>query len=227
MTADLMEETSIATCGDQVGVLKQQLGANVPLFAEPAQRGSYSALLLAVAHLYTVAGVTPNETIIVLPVDFYVEGDFFHCIRSLPKLLRDSDSSVMMVGAKAEQASPRYGYIVPDNEGGENFGYDLKVKDYHEKPSEAEAEALTEQGALWNSGVYACRLEFLLSRLTASGLPVHYEELYNHYYMLPKMSIEDGLICDPSVEKSVIRYDGLWVSLSSWSSLSQQAVFPK
>lgn len=212
VTADLMEETRIATCGEHVQLLKQQLGPNVPLACEPSQRGSYSAAMLAASYLYTVAGVTPNETIIVLPADFYVEKNFFHCIRSLPKLLRESGSSVMMVGIKAEHPSPRYGYIVPDNEGVEDFGYDWKVKHYYEKPSEAEAEALKEQGALWNCGVYACRLEYLLSRLSEAGLPVHYEELYNRYYMLPKLSIEDGLICDPGVEKSVIRYDGLWVS---------------
>ncbi|RIX53092.1 hypothetical protein D3P08_10650 [Paenibacillus nanensis] len=226
MTADLMEETSISTCGEQVAPLKRLLGPNVPLICEPAQRGSYSAALLTASYLYTVAGVTPNETVIVLPVDFYVEGEFFHCIRSLPKLLRESGSSVMMVGAKAEHPSPRYGYIVPDPGSGEDWGYDSKVKDYYEKPSEAEAETLAAQGALWNSGVYAFRLEFLLSRLSEAGLPVHYEELYNRYFLLPKISMEDGLIADPKVEKSVIRYDGLWVSLSTWSMLSRQAVIP-
>jgi mannose-1-phosphate guanylyltransferase len=112
MTADLLENTSIVSCSEHVGELKQQLGANAPILIEPSPRGSYSATMLAVAHLYTIAGVTPNETIIVLPADFYVEGDFYHCVRSLPKLLRESESSIMMVGAKAEQPSSRYGYII-------------------------------------------------------------------------------------------------------------------
>lgn len=223
MTADLLEETSIVSCNEHVGELKHQLGANTPILIEPSPRGSYSATMLAAAQLYTVAGVTPNETIIVLPVDFYVEGDFYHCIRSLPKLLRESESSIMMIGAKAEQPSSRYGYIVPELTDGmdEECGYDWKVNGYYENVSESEAEKWMASGALWNSGVYAFRLDFLLNRISESALSVHYDELCKQYSQLQTQSLEEVLIMDDSIAKSCIRYDGPCVSLGSWSSLSR------
>ncbi|RJX39441.1 hypothetical protein D3P09_08385 [Paenibacillus pinisoli] len=228
LAADLSESASVATSSEQAGLIKRQLGMHVPLLAEPAQRGSYSAALLAASYYYSVAGVSPHETIIMLPVDMYVSGDFFHCIRSLPKLLRESEAPVMMVGMAAEYPGTRYGYILADQAelGEESGSYDWKVNDCREKPGEQEAEELVKAGALWNSGVYAIRLDFLLGRLSNAALPVDYEELYKQYYQLPKLSLEDGLACDASVEKTVIRYDGLWVNLNTWRTLSERIAMP-
>lgn len=228
LAADLMESASIATSGEQVGLIKRQLGQHVPVLAEPAPRGSYSAALLAAAYFYSVAGVSPNETIIMLPVDIYVEGDFFHCIRSLPKLLRESESHLMMVGTEAEYPGTRYGYIMTEQDasGKETNSYDWKVRSCREKPGEKDAEELVKAGALWNSGVYAFRLEFLLARLAAAALPIDYEELYKQYFLLPKLSLEDGLVCDATVDKSVIQFDGQWVNLNSWRTLSERMVLP-
>ncbi|MBH5319132.1 hypothetical protein I6N90_15095 [Paenibacillus sp. GSMTC-2017] len=222
--ADLLEGTSIATCTDQVGFIKRQLGNNVPLLVEPMQRGTFSTAALMGAYLYTVAGVSLNETIIVLPVDIYVEANFYHCIRSLPKLLRESDSELMMVGTKATHPSQQYGYISPinDSESIETSSYDWKVKGYHEKPCEALAEQFLSEGAMWNSGVYAFSLEFLLSKLTDAKLPVHYEELYKHYNKFPKLSFEEAVISDPTVHKSVTCYEGLWVNLNTWLTISER-----
>ncbi|MCR2806133.1 hypothetical protein [Paenibacillus soyae] len=222
MTADLLEETSVVTCSEHVGELRKQLGANALIHIEPSARGSYPATMLAAAHLYTVAGVTPNETIIVLPIDFCVEGDFYHCVRSLPKLLRESESSIMMIGAKAVQPSARYDYIVPEqtDDSVEECGYDWKVRGYHANVSESEAAKWIASGALWNSGVYAFRLDFLLNRISESGLPVHYDELCKQYSQLQTQSLEEALIMDASIVKSCIRYDGPWDSLGSGQSSS-------
>ncbi|WP_182914299.1 sugar phosphate nucleotidyltransferase [Paenibacillus sp. 1011MAR3C5] len=228
LAADLMESASVATSTKQAAWIKEQLGRHVPLLEEPAQRGSYSAALLAASYYYSVAGVSPHEIIVMLPVDMYVSGDFFHCIRSLPKLLRENEAPMMMVGTSAEYPGTRYGYILADQAelGEESSNYDWRVRSCCEKPGELEAEELFRSGALWNSGVYAFQLDFLLGRLTDAALPIDYEELYKQYFMLPKLSLEDGLACDASVDKSVIRYDGLWVNLNSWRTLSERIAMP-
>lgn len=226
--ADLIDYASIATCGEHGALLKDQLGSHVPLHIEPAQRGNYNAVLLAAASFYSKSGVSPNETIVILPVDMYVEGDFFYCIRSLPKLLRESEASLMMIGTIAEHPGTRYGYIVPEQaeQMERAIGYDRGVQLFFEKPTKTEAEELVKNGALWNSGVYACELGFLMNRLLEAKLPTDYEELYKHYYSLPKQNLEEGLICDSSVSKAVIPYDGTWVNLSNWQTFSGRIALP-
>ncbi|MEK3882841.1 sugar phosphate nucleotidyltransferase [Paenibacillus sp. PL2-23] len=214
-TADLQDKTHIVAAGEHAAEIKRQLGVNMPIIIEPEHKGSYGATMAAAAYLYTVGGVTPNETIIVLSGDVYVEGDFFHCIRSLPKLLRESGSSVMLVGAEAEQPREGYGYIVPEihTDAAEENAYDWRVNHYCKEPSEEEARQLMARGALRSCGVYAFRLELLLHRMSEAALPVYYDELCKHDVGLSVQDLEDALLMDAAIAQSCIRFDGICACL--------------
>lgn len=58
-------------------ILQRQVGVKAPLIIEPEQRDTFPAIALSAAYLYSIAGVSLNETVIVIPVDAYVSCDFF------------------------------------------------------------------------------------------------------------------------------------------------------
>ncbi|MCU6709188.1 sugar phosphate nucleotidyltransferase [Paenibacillus sp. J5C_2022] len=222
--ADLLEHSSFVACSEHAAMIRQQLGLETPIIHSPRQKNTFASAALAAASYYS-ASLPLSETIIILPMDLYVGGDFFHCIRSLPKLLRDSGAAMMMVGTKASFACEQYSYIIPE-EGyytGTETHYDYEVASFHGRPSLVEAEAMVHQGALWSSGVYAFRLEFMLHRLTELGLPVHYEELYKQFHRISDQSMEDKLAHQHTISKSVVVYDGICLRLGAWTSLSLRA----
>lgn len=226
--ADLQEYAYFSTCKEQLQLLHEQIGAKAPIIIEPEQRDTFAAAALSAAYLYSIAGVSLNEPIVVIPVDTYVESDFFQCVRSLPKLLRESGSELLLIGTKPGWATEQYGYILPEDNLllEEEMLLDCGVSLFRERPVEPEARALVERGALWNSGVYAFRLNYMITILMQRGLPHHYEELYNHYSKLPKSSFEKEVV-EGEASTSVVRYDGLWKDLGTWRVLSQSIAAQK
>ncbi|WP_139995942.1 sugar phosphate nucleotidyltransferase [Paenibacillus paridis] len=224
--ADLREHTRIATCRQQVELLQRQVGTKAPLVIEPEQRDTFPAVALAAAYLYSIAGVSLTETVIIMPVDAYVENDFFSCIRGLPKLARESKSDLLMVGTSPSCATDQYGYIVPEaNRFHEDEGLlDRKIRAFKEKPHAAEARKLIEEGALWNLGIYAFQLDYIISLLMNRGLPIHYEELYKQYAKMPKASFE-AEVTQKSSSRSVVRFDGEWKDLGTWKHLSENIAY--
>lgn len=226
--ADLQEHARISTCRQQLDMLQRQLGAKTPVIIEPEQRDTYPAVALAAAYLYSIAGVSLSETVIVMPVDAYVDSEFFSCIRGLPKLIRESRSELLMLGTRPSYPSEQYGYIISEAcRHSEDEGmYEQAVKTFKEKPYEAEAQSLIKDGALWNSGIYAFQLDFMITLLMSRSLPIHYDELYKQYYKMPKASFE-AEITQKTSSRSVIRYDGGWKDLGTWKTLSEEIAFDR
>lgn len=226
--ADLQEHTRIATCRQQVELLQRQVGAKAPLIIEPEQRDTFPAVALAAAYLYSIAGASLSETVIIMPVDAYVGSDFFSCIRGLPKLSRESRSDLLMVGTRAGYPSEQYGYIVPESSpyNDDEGMYERKVHAFKEKPYEAEAKSLIKDGALWNSGIYAFQLDYVITLLMNHGLPIHYDELYKQYSKIPKSSFE-AEVTQKTSSRSVVCYDGEWKDLGTWKTLSEEISFER
>lgn len=65
------------------------------------------------------------------------------------------------MGIEPTYPSSKYGYILPENE--ERIS---SVRGFREKPDEETAQRYIEQGALWNGGIFAFRLGYLLKELT-------------------------------------------------------------
>ncbi|MGO4374601.1 sugar phosphate nucleotidyltransferase, partial [Paenibacillus sp. MCAF20] len=185
--AGLQEHTRFATSIEQMDLLKRQTGERTPLIIEPEQRGTFPAIALAASYLYSIAGVSLAETVIIMPVDAYVESDFFEWVQELPDRLRESGSQLMLIGM-----APKSG-------------------DGQQPPL--------------GSGIYAFSLDYMISKLIALSLPIHYDELYKQYSKLPKSSIESALLeCETS--RSVVYYNGVWKNLRSWRTISEEIAFP-
>ena len=71
--AGLRDRAYVATSQSQVEMIHGQLGSELKLIVEPERRDTFPAIALAAAYLYSVEGVGLGETVVVMPVDPYVE----------------------------------------------------------------------------------------------------------------------------------------------------------
>ncbi|PGX26743.1 mannose-1-phosphate guanylyltransferase [Bacillus cereus] len=209
----------IATSKSQVDMINSQLGNNVPIIIEPERRDTFPAIALAASYLYSKEHVDLNEIVGVLPVDPYVENSFFERLLDLEKALNSSNADLGLMGVTPTYPSEKYGYIVP------NIGTSTKeliqVSHFKEKPATAEAEELLKQNALWNSGVFAFKLDKIISLLDQKGLPVQYDILVQQYATLPKISF-DYEVVEKTKNIIALPYDGSWKDLGTWNTLTEE-----
>lgn len=213
----LESHACIVTGKAQSEIIHSQIGEDVPLIIEPARRDTFAAIVLAASYVHSEMGSDPDETIVVMPVDPYVELDFFHTIRKLDDVLDATGSSLALIGATPTHPSEKYGYILTE----EGFGEVRSVSRFAEKPKEAVAKTFLEQGALWNCGVFAGRLEFFLKLLQDRGLPTDFHTLRGRYHDIPKNSF-DYEVVEHLQRISVVPYSGYWKDLGTWNTLTEE-----
>lgn len=215
---NLTESTVIATSKSQVDMLQSQLGQEVNLIIEPSRRDTFPAIALSASYLYSLKNTSLNEVVGVLPVDSYVKNDFFRCVKDLENAINQTQSDIALIGVKPTYPSSKYGYIVPELNENNNY---LNVNYFTEKPSKENAKTLIAQGALWNCGVFAFKLGFIIKLLEKIGLPTNYEELLNNYEELPKISF-DYEVVEKTKNIIVLPYEGYWKDLGTWNTLTEE-----
>ncbi|MFC4776143.1 sugar phosphate nucleotidyltransferase [Paenibacillus sp. GCM10023252] len=217
--AGLAEHSYIATGRTQVEVLQSQLGTDVPLIVEPERRDTFPAIALASTYLYSIAGVSLNETVVIMPVDPYVEQSFYDSMKLLDPALKESGADLSLIGVRPTAPSENYGYIVPATEHKDHSGLYRRVASFKEKPKEADARQLIQDGALWNCGVFAFKLDLMITMLMSMGLPIQYDEMHKQYKKLKKNSF-DYEVVENAEHITVIPYEGEWRDLGTWTTLS-------
>ena len=100
-----------------------------------------------------------EEAVVICPVDPYVEDDYFKTIEALGNRAAESEANLVLMGIEPTYPSEKYGYIIPKSK--ENIS---EVSMFKEKPTAEVAEGYISQGALWNGGVFAFRLGYVLKR---------------------------------------------------------------
>lgn len=242
--AGLADETLVAVGAQQTEIIRSQLPASVPAVVEPSRRDTFGAIALSAVYLYDVAGVGLEEVVAVLPVDPYVEDAFFAKVRELEGIIRDSEAELALIGVQPTYPSTKYGYIVRDSfdpaaaygkdagdtkdandANGANGANDAvryrKVRRFVEKPPETEAQTLIADGALWNCGVFAFKLDTIIRLVIQMGLPIHYEEMVKQYEQLPVISF-DYEVVEKSSAVVATAYDGSWKDLGTWNTLTEE-----
>ena len=208
-------QITIATSKAQVSALRSQLGDTVDISVEPCRRDTFPAIALVSAYLHDVKGVGHDEAVAVCPVDPYVEDTYFASVRRLAHLASDGAAALMLMGIEPSYPSEKYGYIVPQDK--ENVS---RVLSFREKPNEAAAKEYIAQGALWNSGVFAYRLGYVLERAQALLGCSDYETLFSTYDRLEKISF-DYAVVEREKDIGVLRYAGAWKDLGTWNTLTE------
>lgn len=215
---DIQKSAVIATSKSQVDMIQSQLGNHIPLIIEPERRDTFPAIALAATFLYSIKGTSLNEVVGVLPVDPYVEDQFFNRILDLEQVLHNSEADLALMGVTPTYPSEKYGYIVPtENETNKYYN----VSHFKEKPTEEEAKKLIENNAFWNCGVFSFRLGYLISLLQSKGLPTDYDELLNQYNTLEKISF-DYEVVEKTKKIVVLPYEGTWKDLGTWNTLTEE-----
>lgn len=215
----LADSTVIATGKSQEDMIKSQLDSRASLIIEPCRRDTFPAIALAASYLYSVQKADLEEVVAILPVDPYVDDKFFSRVKDLEEVIKESDAELALIGVTPTYPSSKYGYIVPDAKSA--VGEYRSVSRFTEKPSENNAALLIEEGALWNCGVFAFKLGYLISILEQKGLPTDYEDLLKQYETLPKISF-DYEVVEKTKNIVMLPYNGYWKDLGTWNTLTEE-----
>ncbi|OHR74226.1 mannose-1-phosphate guanylyltransferase [Bacillus sp. HMSC76G11] len=215
----LSQSTVIATSKSQVEMIQSQLYNQVGLIVEPSRRDTFPAIALAATYVYGVKKASLDEVVAVLPVDPYVHEDFFSKVKDLESVVNESKADIALIGVQPTYPSSKYGYIEPKV--GVNTLEFSEVSRFTEKPSEIVARDLIDNGALWNCGVFAFKLSYIINILEEKGLPIQYDELLEMYDQLPKISF-DYEVVERTKNIVVLPYDGYWKDLGTWNTLTEE-----
>ncbi len=206
---------TIATSKSQVSAIHNQLGTDVGVSVEPCRRDTFAAIALATAYLHDVKGVSKDEAVVVCPVDPYVEDDYFKTLKAMCDAAQAGNSNLVLMGIEPTYPSEKYGYIKPkqNEDGSSDWGFT-------EKPTAEKAAEYISEGALWNGGVFAYKLSYVLGKARELLGTDDYESLFDGYSELKKISF-DYAVVEQETNIEVIRYSGTWKDLGTWNTLTE------
>ena len=204
---------TIATSESQIPQIKTQLGEDVGISVEPCRRDTFPAIALAAAYLHDVLKIDVSEPVIVCPVDPYVDEDYF---KTLQVMSENTDkANITLMGIEPTYPSEKYGYIIPSS-----TDKIAGVKEFKEKPDEETAKKYIKEGALWNGGVFAFKLGYMLEKSRELLKTCEHKTLYKNYESLQKISF-DYAVVEKEPEINVIRFGGSWKDLGTWNTLTE------
>lgn len=206
---------TIATSKAQVSAIHNQLGEDVGISVEPCRRDTFPAIALATAYLADVMKVDPEESVVVCPVDPYVNDDYFRALKELAAQADKGEANLVLMGIEPTYPSEKYGYIIP-----ENAEHTSAVKTFKEKPTEQVAREYISEGALWNGGVFAYKLKYVLNKAHELIDFTDYSDLFGKYDTLNKISF-DYAVVEKEEKIQVQRFAGGWKDLGTWNTLTE------
>ena len=206
---------TVATSKSQISQLRNQIGDEAGISVEPCRRDTFPAIALATAFLHDVQGVGEDEPVVVCPVDPYVEQDYFEALRNLSRLAQEGDANLTVMGIEPTYPSEKYGYVIP-----ENTDKVSAVRTFKEKPDAETAARYISQGALWNAGVFAYRIGYVLQKAHELMDFTDYDDLFSKYETVRKISF-DYAVAEKEQKIRVMRFAGRWKDMGTWNTLTE------
>ena len=99
------------------------------------------------------------------------------------------------------------------DDGGKTWGFT-------EKPDAVKAQEYIDTGALWNGGVFAYKLSYVLDKSRELLGTSDYKELFSSYATLRKISF-DYAVVEQETSIDVLKYTGSWKDLGTWNTLTE------
>lgn len=152
---------------------------------------------------------------VVCPVDPYVEADYFEALKQLAAQAEKGEANLVLMGIEPTYPSEKYGYIIPESKDPVTA-----VSTFKEKPTKDVAEDYIRQGALWNGGVFAYKLKYVLDKAHELMDFTDYQDLYDKYETLTKISF-DYAVVEKETSIQVMRFGGSWKDLGTWNTLTE------
>lgn len=212
---DVDATVTIATSKTQVSAIHNQLGDEVGISVEPCRRDTFPAIALATAYLVDVQHIDPEESVVVCPVDPYVEDDYFEALKGLSEQAKKGEANLVLMGIEPTYPSEKYGYIIP-----ESADHTAAVKTFKEKPTADVAKEYIARGALWNGGVFAYKLKYVMDIAHQLIDFTDYHDLFAKYATLTKISF-DYAVVEKEKKIQVQRFAGQWKDLGTWNTLTE------
>ncbi len=206
---------TIATSKTQISSIHNQIGEDVGISIEPCRRDTFPAIALATAYLHDIQGVPGDEPVVVCPVDPYVEEDYFLALKKLGEQAAKGEANLVLMGIEPTYPSEKYGYILPDSP-----EQTSTVNTFREKPDRETAQRYIERGALWNGGVFAYQLQYVLDKAHELIDFEDYEDLFARYDTVKKISF-DYAVAEQEDKIQVQRFAGQWKDLGTWNTLTE------
>lgn len=206
---------TIATSKAQASAIHNQLGDHVGICVEPCRKDTFPAIALVTSYLHDIKNLSEEEVVIVCPVDPYVENTYFEELRELEKLAERNDSNLVLMGIEPTYPSEKYGYIIPIGKGKVS-----QVAEFKEKPDAGKAKEYLSHGALWNGGVFAYKVGYVLKKAHELIEFTDYNDLYSKYDTLNKISF-DYAVVEKEEKIQVMRFMGQWKDLGTWNTITE------
>ena len=207
---------TVATGREQVSLIRRQLDSRVNVSIEPCRRDTFPAIALVSAYLHEVRGVPLDEAVAICPADPYVDAEYFEAVvQLLQEVEREDAANLVLMGIEPTYPSEKYGYIIPVSQESQSM-----VQSFKEKPNKEKAAEYIEQGALWNSGVFAFKLGYALDKARELLDYTDYEDLFNRYEELSKISF-DYAVVEKEKNIAVQRYSGTWLDIGTWNTFAE------
>ena len=218
--AGLGDGVTVATGAAQVESIKGQLGEAVSIVVEPERRNTFPAIALSAAYLYFEKNCPMEETVVVLPVDPYVGEEYFRMLHKLDAAVQAGAADIVLMGVAPTYPSEKYGYIIPIPQAGVDGEQLLPVLEFLEKPDMQTAEELIQKGGLWNCGVFALKLSYLMGIVKKTISCACYADVLRQYGEFERTSF-DYAVVEKAESVAVLPYHGEWKDLGTWNTLTE------
>ncbi len=212
---DSEASVTIGTSKSQVSAINNQVGIDVGICVEPCRRDTFPAIALATSYLKDVEKIGLDEPVVVCPVDPYVDDNYFIALKKLSELAQKDVANLVLMGMEPTYPSEKYGYIIPKSDDEVS-----PVMTFKEKPDAQTAKEYIADGALWNGGVFAFKLRYLIEK---SHELIDFDDFYDlrdKYASVEKISF-DYAIAEKEKSIAVMRFDGQWKDLGTWNTLTE------
>lgn len=219
--ARLTDNITLATNASQIDIITNQLGDAVSVVTEPERRDTFPAIALAASYLRLVKHCADEEVVVIMPCDPYTEAGYFQAIGKMVECVETNVADLVLMGIQPTYPSEKFGYVVPNaKEISTDYSRSYKkVSLFTEKPTVPVAEELLKEGALWNGGVFAFRLGYMMNIVQKYMTCESFEDTRARYSEFPKISF-DYEVVEKAESVAVVPFDGEWKDLGTWNTLT-------
>ena len=218
--ANLTDDITLATNASQLDIIINQLGDSVSVVTEPERRDTFPAIALASGYLKLKKGCPDDEVVVIMPCDPFTEAGYFETIGRMVRCVEADVAELVLMGITPTYPSEKYGYVVPVTDHLMAEG-SMAVSKFTEKPNVERARELLGMGALWNGGVFAFRLGYMMEIAQRYVKADSFEEMRSRYSEFPKISF-DYEVAEKADSVAVLPYSGQWKDLGTWNTLTDE-----
>ena len=221
--ANLTENITLATNASQQDIIINQLGYSVNLVTEPERRDTFPAIALAASYLKLTMQCADDEVVVIMPCDPYTEIGYFETIGKMVECVKANVADLVLMGITPTYPSEKFGYVILEtsetSEATQTFETFKKVARFTEKPSVEVAKTFLKQGALWNGGVFAFRLGYMMNIVHKYMTSDSFEYTRARYSEFPKISF-DYEVAEKATSVAVVPFRGEWKDLGTWNTFT-------